>query len=249
MSIDLNDVLKKWENQQNALVEKREERFRFIIDVIKNAYNGDIKILDLGCGPGSLAFRISDSIKNSQITAIDYDPVLLKIARSQNIRGKIDFIRGNLMERNWLEYIKSKKFNAVVSTTALHWIPEDQLSSLYKYIYDILNKNGIFMDGDHFYSEEDAILNPTFQKMKNSIIKQNIQNTGAMDWNQWWEYIEETGYFRPELEERNRIYGKGDHDQHISMEKHMKFLKNAGFSYVRTPWRYLDNRVLIASKQ
>ena len=65
---------------------EREERFAVIADVVEVVAGGRPRVLDLGCGPGSLSVRILDRLPAASVVAVDADPVLLA-ARAQRGRG------------------------------------------------------------------------------------------------------------------------------------------------------------------
>ena len=68
--------------KQNALIEMREERFSFMMDIIEETHPEVNRVLDAGCGPASFTVRLAERFKNATIYSIDYDPVLLKLAKN-----------------------------------------------------------------------------------------------------------------------------------------------------------------------
>ena len=73
----------RWDAQQQAYLPDREERFTALIDAVEEAAGRpDPLILDLGCGPGSLAVRLLDRLPQATVIAIDADPLLLALGRA-----------------------------------------------------------------------------------------------------------------------------------------------------------------------
>ena len=67
-----------------------------------------------------------------------------------------------------------------------------------------------------------------------------------MDWDQWWNNLRKTGWAADLFQIRDERFGTGGHDQKVSMEDHVQFLKDAGFSIIDFPWKYTNNMVLLA---
>ncbi|MGH3481494.1 MAG: class I SAM-dependent methyltransferase, partial [Nocardioidaceae bacterium] len=75
--------LDRWDRQQEVYIADREERFAVIGDVVEAASDRpDPLIVDLGCGPGSLAARLTDRMPEARVVGIDSDPLLLEMARA-----------------------------------------------------------------------------------------------------------------------------------------------------------------------
>ena len=251
MVINYDEFLSSWELQQNALIEMREERFSFMMDVIEETHPEVNRILDAGCGPASFTVRLAERFKDARIYSIDYDPVLLKLAKNNtSIYGsRVKILEYDLKGNAWAKDLAGKDFDAIVSTTALHWIPQNNLSNVYKNFYKLLEDGGIFMDGDHFRSSIDSgNLHEIYSKIRNKISKLNISREKAMNWEEWWEYISNSRVFREELMERSKRYAPGSHDQNVSLEEHIDILNHTGFSTTGVIWQYLDNRVLFSRK-
>ncbi|MEM0129673.1 MAG: methyltransferase domain-containing protein, partial [Thermoplasmata archaeon] len=68
-----------WDAQQDYLVDRREERFETLVDLLEVAVPSRATILDLGCGTGSLTERILTRLPGARVVALDHDPVLLTI--------------------------------------------------------------------------------------------------------------------------------------------------------------------------
>jgi cyclopropane fatty-acyl-phospholipid synthase-like methyltransferase len=251
MSVSYNNFLTSWESQQNALIEMREERFSFMMDIIEEEHTGVKKILDAGCGPGSFTMRLAKRFPGTKIYSIDYDPVLLKLAKNNTsaYSSRVNILEYDLKENQWAKALADEKFDAIVSTTALHWLPESSLPGVYKNFYNILKENGIFMDGDHFRSTGDSEeLQSLYSKIREKIAKSNIHKEGAMNWEEWWEYVSKSGVFNEDLKERSKRYSSGAHDQKVTLEEHIDILNKSGFNTAGVVWQYLDNRVLFARK-
>lgn len=248
--LDYNYWVESWEKQQNALIMKREERFDFMFDVVGQRTGGEPLILDLACGPGSLSGRFLSRFSGGRAVAVDYDPVLLHLAVNHEgyPHDRVEFISADLSSESWSEKLNGRKFDAVMSTTALHWIREGDLKRLYSTIRSLLKPSGVFMNGDTLHPlSEPAPMKDMFREMRHSIEERNLSAGDAMDWDQWWKKLSGEKMLSRLFEERARRYPSTEkHDQHIELDKHKAFLEEAGFSSVYVGWQHMDNRVLIA---
>src|SRR5690348_7671456 len=75
--------INRWDAQQQLYMPDREERFTALIDAVEaGTGRDDPLVLDLGCGPGSLAVRLLHRIPGARVIAIDSDPLLLTLGRA-----------------------------------------------------------------------------------------------------------------------------------------------------------------------
>ncbi len=106
-----------------------------IIKLIKVKENS--KILDAGCGTGSLLYQLLQQKKNLKLFGIDISPEMLKIAM-QKLKGN-----ANLMQMP-VEKIKDKgKFDYILSINAFHHYSSHEKAM--KNFYRALKKNGRIM--------------------------------------------------------------------------------------------------------
>ena len=80
--------LERWDAQQRTYVPEREERFAVIADVVAAVAGDRPRVLDLGCGPGSLSLRLLDRLPGASVVAVDADPVLLTLGRRASDRRR-----------------------------------------------------------------------------------------------------------------------------------------------------------------
>ena len=63
--------LQRWEAQQSRGLPAREERFQVMIDFVRASVGPAPKLVDLGCGPGSLTVRLADGLSGATVLAVD----------------------------------------------------------------------------------------------------------------------------------------------------------------------------------
>src|SRR5262249_61752677 len=111
----------------------REERFTVLIDAVEAAAGrGDPLVLDLGCGPGSLAVRLLDRMPAARVVAIDADPLLLALGRTAHgDRPGLHFADQDLRIPGWAGRLGlSPAADAAVSTTAPHWLRRGEAEAM-----------------------------------------------------------------------------------------------------------------------
>ncbi len=249
---DYDSWIKSWELQQNAHIKNREMRFNFMFEIVEQICGNSPLILDMACGPGSLSGRFLGRFANAKSVGVDYDPVLLTLARNTSMydHSRVKFVEVNLAAEDWMAKLPNRNFNAVLSTTALHWLPEEALRKVYSNIFSLLGEKGVFLNGDHLYPDsEPQRLKDLFNDARHSFEEGKFSTGEALNWTDWWEKLSVLDEMKELMEERKRRYPNSDnHSQNIPLEKHITFLKEAGFSTVGVGWQDLDNRVLIALK-
>jgi ubiquinone/menaquinone biosynthesis C-methylase UbiE len=106
-----------------------------LIDWMKSHLGADskIKILDLGCGPGSMISFLRQ-FKNAEIYGVDISPAFVEIARKKH--PDIDFRVG---DAEVLPY-SSGTFDAVLCSGMLHHIPD--LDQVFSEVRRVLKPNG-----------------------------------------------------------------------------------------------------------
>lgn len=250
--IDAASWIRSWENQQNAYIMEREERFQFMFDLLESLLGREAKILDLGCGPGSLSGRLIERFPGYRAACVDYDPVLLHLLRHYEgyDHSRLRIIEADMGSDGWDRAFEEEEFDAALSTTALHWLQRDSLERLYSSVHGLLRKGGILLNGDHLYPEmEENSLRSFFREVRKARENDSLSNPGALTWSQWWEELRKESSLVDLFRERDRRYRSTDnHNHEVSLESHMQFLKQAGFETVGVAWQILDNRVLAAIK-
>jgi trans-aconitate methyltransferase len=126
------DWIARWDRQQEVYLPDREDRFTALIDAVEaGTVRPDPLILDLGCGPGSLAARLLARLPRATVIAVDADPVTLSLGRAAygEVPG-LRFLDVDLRGSGWearLGLDPGDRVDAIVSTTALHWLTAAEL--------------------------------------------------------------------------------------------------------------------------
>src|SRR5215471_4088492 len=111
--------INRWDAQQQWYMPDREERFTVLIDAVEAAAGRDDPlVLDLGCGPGSLAVRLLDRMPAARVVAIDTDPLLLELGRAAHGgRPGLRFADQDLRVPGWAGRLElGRAVDAAVST-------------------------------------------------------------------------------------------------------------------------------------
>jgi ubiquinone/menaquinone biosynthesis C-methylase UbiE len=99
----------------------------YVSDVIRSFPDRLAQVVDLGCGPGDIAIRLSRVIPTIRITGVDGSPAMLAIARaalrSAGHENRVRFLEGRLPGVPLAEF----SFDLVLSKDMLHHLPDPQV--------------------------------------------------------------------------------------------------------------------------
>ncbi|MBU2648063.1 class I SAM-dependent methyltransferase [bacterium] len=141
--------------------------------IISNlAWNGEGKVLDIGCGSGALPILLAKKYQNAQIFGIDYwgkqweysQAICEKNASLENVPNRIEFKKASAADLPF----EDESFDVVVSNLVFHNIASvKDKSQLLKEALRVLKKGGKFVLQDLFlwsqvYGKPEKLLE-TFQ--------------------------------------------------------------------------------------
>ncbi len=107
------------------------------------------RILDLGTGDGRLLSLVRREHPDTEAVAIDFSPTMLEAARRRfGAESSVRVISHNLDE----PAPALGKFDAVISSFAIHHLVHERKRVLYAEIYDLLNPGGVFCNLEHVAS-------------------------------------------------------------------------------------------------
>jgi len=236
----------RWDAQQQRHIPDREERFSAMVDAVAAFAGPDPRVLDLGCGPGSLSSRVLDRLTGATVVAIDADPVLLAIGRGAlGGNQRLQFVDADL-RADWISALPSAEpYDAAVSTTALHWLSLEQLVRLYQTLAVALRPGAVFLDGDRLdFNHDQRAIAEGARRVRPAWPDAPAD---AEDYDAWWAAAIAEPALADEVSERARRWHTHPHeDEAHSYDFHRSALLAAGFAEVGTLWQHLANRVLIA---
>lgn len=111
-----------------------------------------IKVLDLGCGTGTVALSVLRAFQNAHVTCLDLAENMIAMARTKLVSyPDVRYVVGDFNDF-------SGDYDAVVSSLALHHISTDDAKRrFYRRIYDSLSHGGVFYNGDVVLASTDFL--------------------------------------------------------------------------------------------
>ncbi|MEU8778939.1 class I SAM-dependent methyltransferase [Streptomyces sp. NPDC048606] len=238
--------VERWERQQQRYAIDREERFTVISDVVERVTEGHPGplLLDLGCGPGSLAARLARRMPAAEVVGVDADPLLLELGRAHH-GGALRFVEASIGEPGWLDALAlDRPVDAAVSTTALHYLGEAALRRTYGELAQRIRPGGVLVNGDHL--EPDS---PKVHELAVDIGRRRAERRQALaheDWESWWSGVRADPALDPLLAARGRHSHPRCEGNDLTLTAHLALLREAGFEHVGTVWQFGNSHVVVA---
>ncbi len=242
--------VERWERQQQRYAVDREARFTVIADVVEHitaGHSGSPLVVDLGCGPGSLAARLARRLPHADVVAVDRDPLLLELARAchPDTARYVDAVIG---EEGWTDALGlDRPLDAAVSSTALHYLSAETLRRTYHEIARLLRPGGVFVNADHLTQDSPALAEITGHLGHRRAERRQVFS--HEDWASWWDALTEEHEMAELLAERGRRQQEAAADGAcLSAADHARLLRQAGFRAAGTVWQYGDSHVVVAAR-
>jgi SAM-dependent methyltransferase len=237
---------------QSAYLPQREERFSLILRLPEFPPDAALRILDLGCGPGSLSFRALDRFPRAHVVAVDADPRLPALGERAfsslvgSGPGRVTFLRADLRDAGWWRSYGSS-FDLVMSSTALHWLNKTHLSELYGRVLRVLKPGGWFLNADHI-AGDDPQLQARYRRLLRERQRANFDAADVDDWDSFWREFESTltgeGIRLPAV----AVDWWEGSDDGLPRGEHVALLRDTGYECVAVHWQYLGEALLGAIK-
>lgn len=251
---DWREWLRRWDEQQTGFLPAREARFTAMLDVLEALLPAEFVAVDLASGPGSLAQRLLARFPAARCVAVDLDPLLVALGRGAlgDAGGRLRWVEADIGTDAGIDALAAalagSTVDAVLSTTALHWLRPERLTTLYGRLGALLRPGGVLLDGDNIPY---AAGSPTFQRMAEAVRERNATaafgGDPAAGWFGWWQAAQQEPALAPLVAERERRFAAHPRDHaEPPVEFHLDALRAAGFAEVDVVWQQLDDRVVAA---
>ena len=107
------------------------------------------RILDLGTGDGRLLALLRADRPQMHGVGLDFSEIMLRAARERFAgEERVEFLRHDLAE----PLPALGRFDAVVSSMAIHHLEHERKRSLYREVFDLLEPGGVFANYEHVAS-------------------------------------------------------------------------------------------------
>jgi SAM-dependent methyltransferase len=245
--------VERWDAQQEGYIVDREERFAVLADIVATALAevAEPVIVDLGCGPGSLAARLAVRIPAATFIGVDTNPLLLGLAAT-HYGSVATWLRADLADPDWAAALPPT-IHAAVSTTALHWMHRDQLAQLYRTLAARTAPGGVLANGDHL-----TLADPALTALGDAVKAgraTRAEVTGREDWPSWWAAAAADDRLDALAAERDlpgsrSESGTGDAERHhgsnrLSITDHVELLRAAGYTAAAPLWQVGDDHIVV----
>jgi trans-aconitate methyltransferase len=230
--------VERWDRMQERYLVRRVERIKLLVSLVRESVSPVKRVLDLGCGTGSLMQPFLEAFPEVEIYGIDFDPVLLPLAqqRLHPYGARSQLILADLRSESWRAQLPAS-VDAVISATALHWLTEVQLADLYRQLSGLLRPGGFFVNADHIASRQPQV-QKFWEQSRKEMRRAEAKHDGE-DWEGFWEAYAQALGLSGQRRITERVLGGwgGGVEEGLPLEWHFVELMASGFSHPECFWR------------
>lgn len=150
---DKNREMKKFFNEKSLTYDNRHFELG-LMDYktkITEFLDGEVSnVLDLGAGTGLELIPFFDKFPNAKVMAVDITESMLDILKTRDFAENVTVVCEDFFKVDF----GKERFDAVISSAALHHFCKEEKEILYKKIYDALKLDGQFINSDKFAKGE-----------------------------------------------------------------------------------------------
>lgn len=249
--MDWQQLQRDWDAQQRTYMPDREERFTAMLDAVEAVVGDAPRILDLAGGTGSITLRARRRFPKSSSVIVDVDAALLTIAAGTFADDdRVQVVTADLASEAWLEALPSDvSFDAVLTATALHWLPTERVAQVYAEAGSVLARPGLFANADHMPDDGLVTTTETLSGFRESQRLQALAASGATDWEGWWDRLRATPPLAGAVAARDARFaarrGSAHTESSMPVSWHVATLRAAGFAEAGLVWRGFTDGVVV----
>jgi trans-aconitate methyltransferase len=235
--------VERWDLQQERYLPHREERFQAMLDIVDQVVaDRPPRLLDLCCGNGAISRRAIQRWPEARITAVDMDPLHLELGRL-TLGGQIEWRDADLRQAGWDDGLTAASFDAILSSTAIHWLRREDVVGVYDRISRLLRPGGLFINADHLPIDE-----PLIAKLSDTVLTkwQASQLEGAEDHAGFHAAAHQLPGLAAHAHRREQRFADKPPGDELPVSEHHAILLAHGFSEAGEIWRIHTDAILVA---
>jgi len=141
-----------------------------LVAAIPFDHSTHVRVIDLGCGTGTVAACVLDSFPKAQVTCLDLAENMVAMAKTKLARHPLV----NYVVSDFNAFAFDGKFDVVVSSLALHHLVTDEdKRNFYRRIYNTLASGGVFYNADVVLGSND-FLQDLYMKQWRNFMSRNV---------------------------------------------------------------------------
>lgn len=234
-----------WDRQQESYLPDREERFTAMLDTVEAVAGTSPCVLDLAGGTGSISLRTAARFPDARSTLVDVDAALLAIAAAtvagRGLGDRVAVVEADLADPGWTAAVEAP-YDAILTATALHWLPGGDLRRVYAQAHGLLRDGGVLVNVDHHADDGLPTLSPLLRDVRRTARDAQHAATPTSEWGGWWDAVRADAALAPLAAQRDARFGV-DHAERFTpgLRWHEEALRAAGFREVGLVWRGLTD--------
>jgi tRNA (cmo5U34)-methyltransferase len=137
-----------------ALIPHYANMVRAVVEAIPFGRSAPLRVIDLGCGTGTMAARILKIFPNAQVTCLDFAENMIAIAQERLARHPLV----KYVVADFCTFDFGDQYDVIVSSLALHHLVTDtDKQDFYRRIYESLSSGGVFYNADVVLASNDFL--------------------------------------------------------------------------------------------
>lgn len=250
--MDWESWQQSWDAQQQAYLPDREERFAAILDAVEAACGPAPRVLDLAGGTGSITRRLLTRSPAATSVILDVDAALLTIARGTFAGDdRVHVVSADLATPDWRRQLAepARSFDAILTSTALHWLTEDRVAGVYAEARELLRTGGVLVNADRMPDPGLDLLSPRLIRLAEHRSDDLRADGGIPNWADWWTELRSDPVLAGPTAERDAHFAHGPDGAHtesvLPSQWHIDAMRAAGCAEAGLVWRGLQDAAVL----